>query len=211
MIARPWLRAWLEAVPPLARAGNISIKLKEQGNYQRQVVDSSDSPLVLLVHSLRKLIIWIWGGYPCHEDRQKTSKQTWKRNYQVNDCADSCTLPGIPWRLCTPQESWIFSLLSRQGYTVHRAICGNCLTKKYLTWMYWNPQTDKIPAKDPMAKEPPGVSIMSAQAPTATPPARVAFWRCSCNQAMTMWMNIIRLPWRTSCLVWPGLRMQKLP
>ena len=31
----------------------------------------------------------------------------------------------------------------------------------------------------PTVAAPPGVSMRSAQAPTATPPARVAFWRCS--------------------------------
>ena len=46
---------------------------------------------------------------------------------------------------------------------------------KQITWTNLNPQTDRIPAKDPVAIAPPGVSIMSAQAPTATPPAMVAF------------------------------------
>ena len=39
-----------------------------------------------------------------------------------------------------------------------------------------NPQTERRPAKAPTMRAPPGVTIMSAQAPTATPPARVAFW-----------------------------------
>ena len=42
---------------------------------------------------------------------------------------------------------------------------------------YLNPQTERTPAIAPTARAPPGVSIMSAHAPTATPPARVAFWK----------------------------------
>ncbi len=45
-----------------------------------------------------------------------------------------------------------------------------------LTVRYLNPQVERMPAKEPMMMAPTGVIIMSAQAPTATPPASVAFW-----------------------------------
>ena len=38
------------------------------------------------------------------------------------------------------------------------------------------PSTDTIPAIDPMMRAPHGLTTMSAAVPTATPPARVAFW-----------------------------------
>ena len=41
------------------------------------------------------------------------------------------------------------------------------------------PRVESAPAMAPTVAAPPGVSMRSAQAPTATPPARVAFWRCS--------------------------------
>ena len=45
-----------------------------------------------------------------------------------------------------------------------------------LTAMKRKPSTDTIPAIDPMMRAPHGLTTMSAAVPTATPPARVAFW-----------------------------------
>lgn len=38
------------------------------------------------------------------------------------------------------------------------------------------PRTEMMPAKKPTIMEPKGVSIISPAVPTATPPARAAFW-----------------------------------
>jgi len=44
------------------------------------------------------------------------------------------------------------------------------------TVIYWYPTVDNNPAPDPMIKAPNGRIIKLATAPTATPPAKVAFW-----------------------------------
>ena len=41
------------------------------------------------------------------------------------------------------------------------------------------PMVDQAPARLPITSAPSGVRIISAAAPTATPPASVAFWMCS--------------------------------
>lgn len=38
-----------------------------------------------------------------------------------------------------------------------------------------------MPEMEPTMREPYGVSIISALVPTATPPASVAFWMCTCR------------------------------
>lgn len=38
------------------------------------------------------------------------------------------------------------------------------------------PRTEMMPAEKPTIMEPKGVSIISPAVPTATPPARAAFW-----------------------------------
>lgn len=50
-----------------------------------------------------------------------------------------------------------------------------------LTVRYWNPRTETIPATTPMNMAEKGWIARSAQVPTATPPARVAFWMRTCR------------------------------
>lgn len=55
-----------------------------------------------------------------------------------------------------------------------------------LTVRNLNPSTETIPAMLPMIIERYGWIAMSAQVPTATPPARVAFWMCTCREPRNM-------------------------
>lgn len=44
------------------------------------------------------------------------------------------------------------------------------------------PRTEIMPARKPTIMEPTGVSIISPAVPTATPPARAAFWMWTCKK-----------------------------
>lgn len=63
------------------------------------------------------------------------------------------------------------------SYThTHTALSHTAADQRLLTDRYLNPSTLMIPAKNPTIMEPNGVSIISPAVPTATPPARAAFW-----------------------------------
>ena len=53
-------------------------------------------------------------------------------------------------------------------------------TRYLLAWIYLYPTVDKIPAVEPIRSAPNGWTIISALAPIATPPAKVAFWMWTC-------------------------------
>ncbi len=78
-------------------------------------------------------------------------------------------LPHSPPPPHTPLRSINHSILSAESLS----------KAMLLTVRYLNPQVERMPAAEPMMTAPTGVMIMSAHAPTATPPASVAFWMCS--------------------------------
>lgn len=50
-----------------------------------------------------------------------------------------------------------------------------------LTLRYLKPRVEMMPATNPISIAPNGPMLMSAHVPTATPPAKVAFWMCTCR------------------------------
>lgn len=63
-----------------------------------------------------------------------------------------------------------------------------------LTVRNLKPRVEMIPATNPISIAPNGPMFMSAQVPTATPPAKVAFWMCTCrnvegNQALMLLLS----------------------
>ena len=72
-------------------------------------------------------------------------------------------------------EDWRSQVVGgmESALTMWEACCVPSLLHGAGTWV------EITPAALPITIEPNGVNIMSAEAPTATPPARVAFWMCS--------------------------------
>ena len=112
--------------------------------------------------------------------------------HRITD-ANALIIPGIPCRLFIPQVSWSF-ILSKSfpcanikndiyiisiTYTLIQPnlleVCFDDVYKK-LTWSILYPNADTTPVIVPMQNAPPGPSMRSAMAPTATPPLKVAFW-----------------------------------
>lgn len=50
-----------------------------------------------------------------------------------------------------------------------------------LTLRNLKPRVEMMPATNPISIAPNGPMLMSAHVPTATPPAKVAFWMCTCR------------------------------
>ena len=128
---------------------------------QPSLIQSIISPLIVI--SGWELVIDITGGDAGNQDRQKASEEA-GHSVEVVDATGVMDLELV-------QEERLIVIIIR--ITTQTPEFSN------KTWMYLKPHVDRMPARAPTVTAPPGVSIRSAHAPTATPPARVAFWRCS--------------------------------
>ena len=90
------------------------------------------------------------------------------------------------WRQTTPTQGEVFMkgvfIAFLFWWDVRRWWCTSYSDSAsvVLTVRTLNPSTETIPATLPMIIAMYGWISMSAQVPTATPPARVAFWMCTC-------------------------------